>query len=427
MSGIVQDITNRRAVEDALRENETKLALTLQSIGDGVIATDAGGRITRMNPVAEQLTGWPFAEAEGRAMGEVFRIVNALTRAPAEDPVKQVIARGVTVGLANHTLLLARGGQEYQIADSAAPIRDPYGELLGVVLVFRDVTERYQMQEALFAKGKEYERLIEHLSAGVVVHSRDSAIVLANSMASSLLGLTKDQLFGKTAMDPAWCFLREDGTLAQLNEYPVQQVLTSGEPIRSQILGISRPDMASPLWVLCNAYPEHDAAGQISQVIVSFIDITERKTNEARVARLTQLYSALSQCNHSIAHCKSPEELLPQVCRQVVELGGMKMAWIGMVDDERTLVCPAVSFGSGTDYLNGIEIPLHGDDPREPAGLVPGYAGRPDNGRMARTQRALRVGGRRGSPASQEWKNRGGTCRLQRQSPRVRCRDSRAP
>jgi PAS domain S-box-containing protein len=364
MSGIVQDITNRRAVEDALRENETKLALTLQSIGDGVIATDAGGRITRMNPVAEQLTGWPFAEAEGRAMGEVFRIVNALTRAPAEDPVKQVIARGVTVGLANHTLLLARGGQEYQIADSAAPIRDPYGELLGVVLVFRDVTERYQMQEALFAKGKEYERLIEHLSAGVVVHSRDSAIVLANSMASSLLGLTKDQLFGKTAMDPAWCFLREDGTLAQLNEYPVQQVLTSGEPIRSQILGISRPDMASPLWVLCNAYPEHDAAGQISQVIVSFIDITERKTNEARVARLTQLYSALSQCNHSIAHCKSPEELLPQVCRQVVELGGMKMAWIGMVDDERTLVCPAVSFGSGTDYLNGIEIPLHGDDPR---------------------------------------------------------------
>ena len=554
MSGIVQDITDRRAVEAALRENETNLTLTLQSIGDAVIATDIGGRITRMNPVAERLTGWPFAEAEGRPMEEVFRIVNARTREPAEDPVGRVIASGLTVGLANHTLLLARDSREYQIADSAAPIRDPYGVLLGVVLVFRDVTERYEAEakiarlsrlyaalsqcnqaivhsssleellpkicrdvvefgglrmawiglvdeasglvrpaasygeareyvegiqistnvdeatgrgpvgtsirenqpawcqdfqhdpntapwhergarygwascaalplrrrgktigalavysdkadafdeevrkllvdmaddisfaidsfsgdaerrrteQALLQKGNEYERLLEHLSAGVVVHSHDSAIVLANTMASSLLGLTKAQMLGKTAMDPAWCFLREDGTLTPLAEYPVQRVLTSGEPIRSQVFGISRPDIAAPTWVLCNAYPEHDEAGQISQVVVSFIDITERKTTEGRVARLTHLYAALSQCNQTIVHAASIEELLPKICRDVVEFGGMQMAWIGMVDEVRALIRPAASFGSGADYLDGIAIPFQGDDPRGrgPAGTA---------------------------------------------------------
>jgi len=356
MSGIVQDITDRRAVEQSLRENETSLAITLQSIGDAVIATDVNGRITRMNPVAERLTGWPLAEAEGRPLAEVFRIVNAQTRQPVEDPVGQVIERGVTVGLANHTVLLARDGKEYQIADSAAPIRDPYGEIFGVVLVFSDVTESYGMQEALLQKGAEYERLLEHLPAGVVVHAGDSAIVLGNSMASSLLGLTKDQMLGKTAMDPAWCFLREDATRAPFDEYPVQQVLASGAPIRSQIFGISRPDMASPLWVLCNAYPEKDVDGKISRVVVTFIDITERKTGEVRVARLSQLYAALSQCNQAIVHSDSPDELLPEVCRLVVEFGGMKMAWIGMVDEAAGMVLPVAAYGSGTDHVQGIRI-----------------------------------------------------------------------
>jgi PAS domain S-box-containing protein len=115
--------------------------VTLSSIGDGVIATDREGRVTFMNAVAEQLTGWQRSDATGRPVREIFRIVNEDTREPVEEPVEQVLASGRTVGLANHTVLIARDGTERPIDDSGAPIVDALGHMHGVVLVFRDVTE----------------------------------------------------------------------------------------------------------------------------------------------------------------------------------------------------------------------------------------------------------------------------------------------
>jgi PAS domain S-box-containing protein len=126
---------------------EESLATTLNSIGDAVIATDMEGCVARMNPVAEQLTGWPLEEAKGRPLGEVFRILNEDTRRPVESPVARVLREGVVVGLANHTILISRDGTEQPIADSGAPIRDPTGEISGVVLVFRDRTEERRMEE----------------------------------------------------------------------------------------------------------------------------------------------------------------------------------------------------------------------------------------------------------------------------------------
>jgi PAS domain S-box-containing protein len=149
MVSVMMDITARKRAEENLRLSEESLAVTLQSIADAVIATDAAGLITRMNRTAERLTGWPLAEALGRSLPDVFRIVNALTRAPAINPVQLVMERGEIVGLANHTALLARDGREYQISDSAAPIRSADSRFLGVVLVFGDVTEKYRVQQAL--------------------------------------------------------------------------------------------------------------------------------------------------------------------------------------------------------------------------------------------------------------------------------------
>jgi PAS domain S-box-containing protein len=122
--------------------------VALTSIGDAVVVTDAEGRVLFMNPVAESLTGWRQAEAAGRPLADVFRIVNELTRQPAADPVAEVFARGVVVGLANHTVLIARDGAERPIDDSAAPIRDAAAVLTGAVLVFRDVSERRRAELA---------------------------------------------------------------------------------------------------------------------------------------------------------------------------------------------------------------------------------------------------------------------------------------
>jgi PAS domain S-box-containing protein len=146
---LVLSLRQRKTALTALGESQESLATTLNSIGDGVIATNREGRVANMNPVAETLCGWSLAEAKDRPLAEVFNIVHSHTRQPVEDPVQKVLDSGVMVGLANHTMLIARHGRTYQIADSAAPIRDRAGVTTGVVLVFSDVTEKYAQSEKL--------------------------------------------------------------------------------------------------------------------------------------------------------------------------------------------------------------------------------------------------------------------------------------
>jgi PAS domain S-box-containing protein len=156
---VTRDLTARRAAEEALRRSEDSLSATLYSIGDGVIATDAQARVTRLNPVAEALTGWQEAEAVGRPIESVFHIVNELTRAPAANPVARVLSEGTVVGLANHTALIARDGIERPIADSGSPIRGGSGAVLGAVLVFRDVTEE-RRAEAEYQRARRAEEAV---------------------------------------------------------------------------------------------------------------------------------------------------------------------------------------------------------------------------------------------------------------------------
>ncbi len=132
-----------------IRASEEHLAITLRSIGDAVIATDATGLVTLMNPVAESLTRWPAAAARGQTLDAVFRIINEETRITVESPVAKVLREGGIVGLANHTLLIRRDGTEVPIEDSGAPILDKQGEIIGVVLVFRDASRERAAERAL--------------------------------------------------------------------------------------------------------------------------------------------------------------------------------------------------------------------------------------------------------------------------------------
>ncbi|MHB8897595.1 MAG: PAS domain-containing protein, partial [Thermoguttaceae bacterium] len=138
-----------RAQQAELRASEERLSATLRSIGDGVIACDGQGNIVNLNTVGETLTGWTGDEARGRPIAEIFRIVHAETRESAEIPVDRALREDRIIGLANHTVLIARDGTERQIADSCAPIHSVAGAVIGAVLVFRDVTEEYRQREAL--------------------------------------------------------------------------------------------------------------------------------------------------------------------------------------------------------------------------------------------------------------------------------------
>lgn len=134
--------------EQAEAERE-RLAVTLRSIGDGVIVTDISSNITLINRVAEEITGWKDEEARGKSLEEVFNIINETTREKCENPINQVLKAGMVVGLANHTALIRRDGTELVIADSAAPIHDRQSRTIGIVLVFRDVTAQYRMEQEM--------------------------------------------------------------------------------------------------------------------------------------------------------------------------------------------------------------------------------------------------------------------------------------
>lgn len=164
-SKIIHDITDLVTAREALVREKELLATTLASIGDGVIVTDARGRVTFLNAEAERLTGWKNSDAAGQSLGSVFRIVNETTRQPVENPVEKVLRHGTIVGLANHTVLISKDGREIPIDDSAAPIRRTNSPVSGVVLVFRDFTAQKEAEQILERTNEELEERVRQRTA----------------------------------------------------------------------------------------------------------------------------------------------------------------------------------------------------------------------------------------------------------------------
>ncbi len=191
-------LKDKMEAQQNLIDEKELLSVTIQSIGDAVITTNKSGKVKLMNPVAEKLTGWSLLEAKDKYLAEIFNIVNAQTCKKVNNPVNKVLEDGKIVGLANHTKLISRDGAEYQITDSAAPIKNNEGDILGVVLVFRDVTNKYKIQSELIESESKFKALFNGINDAIFVEplleEGFANFIEVNEVACNRLGYTKDQL-----------------------------------------------------------------------------------------------------------------------------------------------------------------------------------------------------------------------------------------
>jgi PAS domain S-box-containing protein len=271
----VRDISKRKLAEEALAAEKERLAVTLRSIGDGVITTDINGNIVLLNKVAEEMTGWSQGEASGRSFHEVFRIVNEKSRQPSFNPVDRVLTTGSVVELENHTILVARDGRERVIADSGAPIYDPESRVVGAVIVFRDITEKRKMEQELL-KARQLESI--GVLAGGIAHDFNNLLtaILGNISLAKLMSQPGNKLHQKL-VEAENASLRARDLTQQLLTFskggaPVKKTAKITDIIRESAaftLSGSRThccfDIASDLW------PVNVDAGQMSQVVNNLI------------------------------------------------------------------------------------------------------------------------------------------------------------
>jgi PAS domain S-box-containing protein len=257
-SAVTRDITHQRGL----------LATTLASIGDAVMATDEKGQVTFLNPEAEHLTGWKLSEAAGQPLSSVFRIVNESTRQPVDNPVDKVIASGGVVGLANHTLLIARDGTETPIDDSAAPIREPQGLLSGIILVFRDASAQRKAQAA----SAHLAAIVRHSGDAIITKNLNGIIQSWNEGAERLFGYKPEEIIGQPILRliPRDRFEEEEQILATIRQgLPYERLETVRVAKDGRHISVSL--RISPL---------KNAQGEVVGASKIIHDITDRKRAE---------------------------------------------------------------------------------------------------------------------------------------------------
>jgi diguanylate cyclase (GGDEF)-like protein/PAS domain S-box-containing protein len=308
----------RHRMARQLKEHDKWLSTTLHSIGDAVIATDESCRIKLLNPVAEKLTGWTLDEARGRDLDEVFRIINETSREPVTNPARKVFESATIIGLANHTALISKDGVEIPIDDSAAPIKDDRGKVIGAVLVFRDVSARKDAEQVLLQSEARYRAVMEQSADGIFLVDTDTKQVLeANRSFCRILGYSQEEALNLNLYD----FIADQPE--NIDRYH-QNVIESNSPLYLERV----------YWKKNGAKVEVQVASDVityasrRALCVVFHDISERKRVENQLT-----YLSMHDCLTGIYNRTFFEEKLNQykTSRQhqvgivMLDLDGLKL------------------------------------------------------------------------------------------------------
>ena len=305
-SKVARDISAQKRAAAELASQQAWFRTTLSSIGDAVIACDTVGSVTFLNGTAASLTGWPEDGALGHPLHEVFNIINETTRRPVDNPVMQVMELGQVVGLANHTILIAKDGTERPIADSAAPIRDPHGSMLGVVLVFRDVSDERRAQAALEQQRHWLETTLESITDAFCGFDHQWRFTYVNRQAEELLGRRRETLLGRDH----W------------TEYP--------ETIGTEVERFYRRAVAEQIsvtfehyfephgrWYEINAYPS------VEGLAVYFRDVSARKRDEILLRESEHRFRELADAMPQIVWTADPHGQIDYLNQRWTDFTGL--------------------------------------------------------------------------------------------------------
>jgi PAS domain S-box-containing protein len=288
---LAQDITDRVVTEQALKESEARFRSTFEQVAVGICHVDLDGNFIRVNQRFCDIVG--YSEAELLTL--TFRDITFVEDLLLDQDLLPKLVKGEIQTYTIEKRYITKYNTLVWVSLTASVLRNKAGEALYFVGVVQDIGDRKEAEKALRKSEKQYRTLIENLHAGVIVHRSDTSIILCNQTASEMLGLTMDQLLGKTAIDPDWHFSNNDGEIMPLESYPVNQVIASQQPIENLVVGINRPSDQSKIWVLVNAFPEFHTNGQIKQIIVTFIDITQRKQAEDALIKSEEKFRQLTE------------------------------------------------------------------------------------------------------------------------------------
>ena len=275
-------------LNELLHKSQESMAITLNSIGDAVISTDKEGLIVSMNPIAENLCGWTLSEASGKLLTDVFRIKNSKTGLWVDNPVDKVLSGGKIIGLANHTVLISKDGKEYQISDSAAPIKNKEGEISGVVLVFSDVTEKYKVEIEL-EKSEQYLKETQ-LIAQLGTYTTDilDGKWTSSEILDSIFGIGKDD--DRTVN--GWISIIHPDWRDKMNDYFANEVVAKKSRFDKEYKIIRKSDKKER-WVHGLGKLIFDDNGIPIKMIGTIQDITYIKEAEEKLRESEEKYRSI--------------------------------------------------------------------------------------------------------------------------------------
>ncbi len=284
-----RNITEKKQAEEALRKSEERLRLAQDAAQAGTWEWDLR---TDENFWSEELWGLYGLEPHScePSYEAWLKTVHPDDKPRTERAVQEAASRGTELNAEWRTV---NGKEQRWLMSRGRPLRDATGQVSRYLGIVVDITDRKRAEQLIRESEKKHRLLIENLHAGVLVCDPDTNIKLCNKVAARIMGLSPDEITGRKSVDPAWNLLAEDGSPMPLEQYPINRILSTGQPLSDVVMGYNQPGKDRTTWVLANAYPAFDERNQLEQLVLTFVDITDRRRTEVILAESEKKFRLL--------------------------------------------------------------------------------------------------------------------------------------